>query len=981
MKKALILLLALAMILPMAFVRPAKAEVEAEPFYALGWSDFDRNKYPYLEGLYTTNFTNIGEYAYLGGQMLYGQYTDEDVAIVAEKVYKEMTARPEGLRYWHVFGISKIMKLAPEHVVFLEHGVTQMKEMFTDVLKKLKEMNCPLDGVVIDVEYIGMSSWYLYANTDKNANNYQKNPKIYAQIVKHPSYATMIRPLLEERGFPFWPNPEGNKSEIFSICNVNKGEKYDLARSIWDTVMRIHLNNYSNIWCYEPLKTYYPDASLSDYQSHDSKSWMKLAGITDDGVALSGGNGQKVGTASSFSYYYARPGKSFFNDHKQYVSFNEGEYEASAFNGLLYDINFTRHMLSSTDTKQIAPWITSYMYDGKKPSSMAYTPYYSELLYHLGMFDPEPFLSYTYVNEYKDEGQEVSYTSTKYLKTQQVMNEIMAELTRVAGYADRKTIELPQYWNAEFVVSGMYANGRNIWRITPNTDEISLEAFKTGAKDPTFSVKGQTITFPGGKVLDSATISEVGSCGYWVETAANVTPVMTADSNRYEKYPSFGENFESYAESYLTPTQMKSGYAWGYEAGRNATANVVKSGSDKALALKGDVTFKNSVIPAKITAGDSYAEDQTWAITVTVPQGLSADAAIRLLNYTGEGTKAADTGIKLQGGKLFCGVLENGAVKDQFIADIKPGTYTVKRVMDMNQKGAFFCDVYVLDASGKEIAKAQDLACPAFTTISSISFSVKDADKDVLVDDYKLYPSGVTTDFELYDAATGMNVKGTAAETARNRSTAYRLSWLNGTSAEKTCTVMAAYYQGSTLKSEKAIKTLTMKPGCDGVETGIVDVPAGQSVKVYLKGAAQTDAPTTPTKPTATTAPQTTTASKVTAATRPVSSMLTKPATTPTATQATVATQDATQATGATQAPGATEVTQVTAATEATKAPTGATEKPAATKKPVAEKPQQDENKDENKQNPYMGVVVAVIVVALAAAGTAMYFLVIKKKQ
>ena len=913
MKKALVLFLALVLVLPMALVQPAKAEVAEKPFYALGWSDFDRDQYPYLEGIYTTNLTYIGEYAYLGGQMLYGSYTDEDVMALAEKVKKEMTARPVGTRYWQIFGVAKFMKLLAEDVVYLDYSVQQLTEMFSAVLEKMKQIDCPLDGVVIDIEYIGMSSWYLYANTEHNDNNYQTNKKIYAQIVKHPSYATRIRPLLVERGFPFWPNPSGNQSEIFSICNVNKGEQYDLARSIWDTVMRIHLNNYSNEWCYEPLKEFYPEASLSDYQSHDSKSWMKLYGVTDDGVALTGGNGTKVGTISTFSYYYARPGSSFFNDHKQYASFNDGEYEASAFNGLLYDINFTRHMYSSTDTKQIAPWITYHTYDGKKPSSMAYTPYYTELLYHLGMFDPQPFLSYTYVGDdaFADGGKD----STHYHTVQKVQNEIMAELTRVAGYADRKPIEMAQYWNAEFVVSGMYANGRNIWRITPNTDEISLAAFKTSAKDPTFCVKGQTITFPGGKVLDSATISEVGSCGYWVETAANVMPVMTADSDRYEKYPSFGEDFESYEESYLTPAMMKSAYAWGYDTGRNSAANVVKAGTGKVLSLKGDVTFKNSVIPAKITAGDSYAEDQTWEITFTIPENLDADAAIHLLSYTGTGTKAEDSGIKIQNGKLSYSVLSGTTVTYKDLTDLKPGTYTVKRIMDMNDASLFYYNVSVRDASGKEIASVKDVACPAFTTISSISFGVKGADKAVTFDNYKLYPSGVATDFELYDAATGMNVKGADAETARSRSTAYRLSWLNGTSGEKTYTVMAAYYQGSTLKSEKAIKTLTMKPGCDGVETGIVDVPAGQSVKVYLKDpdavseptkpTAPTQAPTTATKaPTAATKAPTQASQKPTTGTRPSTSLVTKPATKPAATKApTSATKPAATGTSAVATP------------------------------------------------------------------------------
>jgi hypothetical protein len=244
------------------------------------------------------------------------------------------------------------------------------------------------------------------------------------------------------------------------------------------------LNNYANKWCYEPLKKYYPDASLSDYQSIDGNPWFRLYESKADGVPQTGGNSLKVGTAASYSYYYVRPGKTFFEQNKQYASYNDAVFEASAYNNFMTDVNFTRQMYASSG--QVAPWITSYVYGGQKESSAAYTPYYTELLYHLGLFDPEPYLSYTYMPEYKEEGKEASYTSPKYIATQETMNAILAALTDIAGYADRKPIQLPQYWNAEYVVSGMYTNGRNLWRVTPNTDEISLEAFKVEGKDPTF---------------------------------------------------------------------------------------------------------------------------------------------------------------------------------------------------------------------------------------------------------------------------------------------------------------------------------------------------------------------------------------------------------------------------------------------------------------------------------------------------------------
>ena len=858
MKQIFVLFLVSALLIPTALILfvSAKDGVSVKPFYALSWSDFDRDTYPYLEGLYTTAFNTIGDKACMGN-VTYGSYTDAEVTAFAQKMKIEMDSRPEGTRYWRIHNPSKILKLAPRNVVYLDYGVTQMKDITTAILKKYKEIGGKLDGMVIDTEYTGVDSHYLYANTTKNPNNYQTNKNIYADIVADPEYATRIRPLLEAYGFPFWPYPSGQQSEIYTMCKLNTGENHTLARAIWDTVIRIHLNNYANEWCYEPLKEYFPEASLSDYQSHDSKSWMKLNAITDDGIALTGGNSIRVGTASSFSYYYARPGQTFFDEMNQYASYNDGLYEASPFNSLLYDVNFTRHMLASTDTKQIAPWIISYLYGTEKDCSMARTPYYSELLYHLGMFNPEPFLSNTNVNHYAEDDGTVSYTSAKYLATQQTMNEIMAELTRVAGFSDRKPIEMPQYWNAEFVVSGMYANGRNIWRITPNTDEISLEDFKVDGKDPTFSVKGSTVTFPGGKILESATISNVGSCGYWVETSADVTPIVTHDADRYEKYPAFLEDFDSYNQGAITTEQMNPAAAWDYSTADGSTASIVPFADGKALSVQGNVILRNNNIPAKITAGDSYAEDQTWSLTVNIPEGLSADAIVSLLTYTGTGMRTIDGGLRIQGSKLFYSQLLADKSKTEYkeLCDIAAGTYTIKRIMNFNDPKNFTYSISVLDASGKEVASIKDVPTPAFTAVGAISFGVSGADKAVLFDNYCLSVCGLTADFELYDAATGRNIRGEDIALPRESSIAYRLSWLNGTDKEAIATIMADVYENGTLKEKKVIQEVKMQPGYDFVDTGIVEVSEGQSVRVYLQTSygEQVQIPTTPTEPTETT--------------------------------------------------------------------------------------------------------------------------------
>ena len=833
MKKRFALLLALALLLPMGLIPAgnAEGEVTVKPFYALSWSDFDEKTYPYIDGLVWSTWSVTGDnkdtatITMSGASVTYGSYTDADVTKFAQTMKATMDARPEGARYWHTWIPQRILKIKPENVIYLDYGVDQMKDLLSAIIKKYKEIDGKLDGIVIDTEYTGLSSYYINTDTKNNTNNAKQNPLVYKQIVEDPRYATEVRPLLEERGFQFYENVTDYTPEIYGITG-NAGKAYSNCAAIWDTVMRNHLNRYIDEYAYEPLKTYFPEATLSDYQSTDSKPWLKFFAVTDDGVSLTGGNSHKAGNVSTFSFYHSRPSESFFKELQKYAGYNDAIFEASAFNMFLYEANYAKHMYESTDTQMIAPWITSYVYNGKREGTLANTPYYTEQLYHLGMLNPQPFLSYTYTGEYSDEN---------WILTQQVMNDILAELSRVAGYADREPIVISPYWNSEFVLSGMYANGRNIWRITPNTDEISLEAFKVEGTDPTFCVKGQTVTFPGGKIIEDTAIANAGSCGYWVETAKDVTPIVKNDADRFQKYPSLLYDFEDVAEGKYDYNNHDPLGAWEFTWKKGATTTIVKVGENKVLALDGNVALRSANLPGNITAGDSFAKDQAWEITVTVPEGLSAEAEIILLKYAGAKQKAEDGGFKIAGGKVY--YAENEEYKE--LTGISAGTYTFKRAMNFHDENAFTADYFVYDASGKELSKAENVAVPVFTSITTINFSTNKTDKAVYLDNYKISLTGTATDFEIYDAATGMPVEDGIRNAPRSSATGYRLSWLNATNTQKTVSVMAAYYENDILKGEKVIKEVDMLPGCDGVETGIVDAPDGQTVKVYLQASAE----------------------------------------------------------------------------------------------------------------------------------------------
>ena len=843
MKKALVMLLVLAMLVPMCLNQPAKADAAQpdKPFYSLGWSDFDDEKYQYLDGLYTLNFKSMGSAVGLGGAFYGSDTFDADILALAKRCTAEMQSRPAGARYITTFGPASVYRVMAEDALFFDDCIEQMAGIMDALLKNMKELGAPLDGLVVDLEYVGLSTYYLVdTNGDKyQTNNLLANPDLLRDIVKNPKYKTQIRPLLEEWGFIFYDAGDAAKqksyTELFSITK-NAGSKYARSRNVWNTVTRIHLNNTITQWMYEPLMKYYPEANVSDYQSHDSATWNMMTGTTDDGTVMNGGNSVAAGDTGTTSFYYGSPGNELYHFTGAY----EAVYTAGAYKTFLYEVNNAKNLYAASSAKKFAPWITSYYYGGQKSSSPAYTPLYTELLYHLAMLDPMPFLSYTYKPEFTDE---------QWANTEEIMNNVLAAINEVAGYSDRKPIETPIDWNSKYALSGMYTGGRNLWRITPDTRVISLSEFLVDEETPTFSVNGKTITFPEGKILKEATIKfagdqEVGSSGFWVETPKDVMPVVTTEAERYEYYPSLIYDFEKYASGafdYNTATPKDAwGFTWSAAGDVKGESYIVNIDANNKLAIVGNSKNWIKDLPVNVTAGDTFAKDQTWELYVTIPEGLSEDAQIDILTYNGNKQEVADGGFMVKGNKLYYGTgkadAEGNPIYQEMMEVEGDTTYMFKRVMNFHHEGSFYCTYIVGSGSGRVLKTVEEVQCPSFNYITTIGFAVTGANKAVIVDDFKLFQSGVAADFTLYDAKTGQDAE---LGTLRDRSTAYRLSWLNATYDEHTATIKADITENG--KTETTVlKEVTLVPGDDSVVTGIVNVKEGQTVKVYMETTVET---------------------------------------------------------------------------------------------------------------------------------------------
>ncbi len=798
------------------------------PFVMTNWSGVD-------EALYS----NIRHLEQFMGKEMNGQYIltyagYSDIPTMAQKLKEEMDGRPEGTRWINGGAFGLLLRHYAEDVVYLEKGVQIMHDWLDEFLAEYKRIDGKLDGIALDIEYFSMESWFLYAW------EFTENMKIYANIVDNPLYETVVRPLLVERGFKFYENITAMTPEIYSIYPPT-GSEYAISRAIWDACMQNLLNRYQDE-SMAPLFKYYPDADVNDYKKKDELGWLKRVG-EDGAAAYTGGNVNHMGTASSMNTYSYAPTLTFESSgglgwtYNKMPSYNKAVYEDDPYNMFMWDVNECKTMRFATPSKQVSVWFAAYCYSPERPGSTSFTPYYAEAILHMGLMDPQPFLGFIVGNH--DGRME---TTDEYNLALQVASDILSELTRVVGADDRKPLDLPINWNTGYMLTGMYAGGYNYWRITPDTtDGMTKEAFlisKEG-EDPTFSINGQTITFPGGEILEDGFISEVGTCGYWVRTSTELTmPTITYAENRYSMTPSFRENFEEYQIGMkFTSTSATNKLSWNTFSAMNGVCEVREdpnNPNNKVLAISGMTALKNERMPQNITAGDSFAKQQVWEVTITLPDEIPAGAQLNLLNLFAENF-TDDLGIQIMNGKVYYD-REGQATELAGVSLTGGTTYIIKRELNFTDAANFISSYYICDAEGNVLGEAKDVPILEMTLpVNGIGITCTGFSGDpILVDNYKLYPNGLTKEFEVYNANTGLILADQTA--AQANSGAYRLSWLNATNKDETATVMAAYYDANgKLVSEEVVRTITLTANADGVDTGVVENKEGQSLKIYLK--------------------------------------------------------------------------------------------------------------------------------------------------
>lgn len=414
-----------------------------------------------------------------------------------------------------------------------DSGIENVINHLNEIFLRYKTIGGPdIDAMIWDFE-AGCDVYNMrweYCGADESLSDAEMEQRFDA-VIQDSRYLTDIRPALSDAGFTFYTGDDHNELYYYwKTVGINASDEAKKDFCIGLNFAHQRKCDYLN-QIYNAAKVYFPDIYFSNYSDYNSlyddgghwvsydKEYRKkfLPSVEPDNRVST-----DVGTHAS-PVLYGGFSSSLTNNPP--VGYPFESYKATPFNGAFQIVRKMKNCAIYTENAQIMPWIGEKTWTDNNSIPMANTQYYEEAMLHIGLCNPEALL---FFNAFEDEVSEG------------VLEKVLAELNSLAGYADRKplTDTLPST-DARYMLTGMYSNGRNIWRITPDvytpisegsSQLYTKEDFLVSENPVVFRICDQTIAFPDGSVLldDSYVSSELG---YWVSTPVGTVPTEYRDSN------------------------------------------------------------------------------------------------------------------------------------------------------------------------------------------------------------------------------------------------------------------------------------------------------------------------------------------------------------------------------------------------------------------------------------------------------------------
>ena len=334
-------------------------------------------------------------------------------------------------------------------------------------------------------------------------------------------------PFSKKKSSKTFPGAQEPRRTVFYSKERPEGAEY--AYTIFNETMDegIYFTAYREA-VYDQIVKYYPDIKYSNYGDGVGTGMIPMVNYQGTPSPATGHKSTFItGTHTALVRY---------GNFKDIVKYPPEDYPwdtmpNTAFNQLLHTMRSTQNNTIAANNEIPAMiWVgikgwTSISGQGGY-QNFHETDYYQEAMFHLGLTDPDPWLIYN--QDSASQGDDLD-----------LLRRIFAQLGELVGFEDRQVIipTLNQVisWDQRYVVSGMSANGKGIFRITPDlyTPGVSMDNFLVSTMDGiTFRIGNQYVKFPEGSYIYQPE-DVVSQYGFWVITEEPVWPEewRTADDS------------------------------------------------------------------------------------------------------------------------------------------------------------------------------------------------------------------------------------------------------------------------------------------------------------------------------------------------------------------------------------------------------------------------------------------------------------------
>lgn len=376
------------------------------------------------------------------------------------------------------------LSLSDYDCVWWDNGVEDVKNKYDSFLSQYQQQGGDLDYWILDTETL-LSNWAIGSNLNDPGQLAR-----WRAIQNDPRNVTLFNELRSI-------GPFQGEDLIGTVYNWSKGGDNYL---IWNALMQKRTADYYNQATYDKVRQYYPEVKSSNYGFNHWSQDYHVPEMNGHRQYLYT-SGSHAGTHQTEEGMYGELGQ-ITNPNRLIPGFT---YEKTPFNAFRYEVNRMRSMQLSSSI-EVQPWVS---WKGWNKSSIYDNDYYEELMIHLAMSDPDVILFW---NPYT-----AGETPPSNDANDTLLSNILLETDQFIGYENRDpiTYNFEQYsdeewWMSDYVLSGMKAADKKIWRFTP---DISTPYTLLAQENPVIiETQLYRITFPEGSIEPN----NVSTIGYWI---------------------------------------------------------------------------------------------------------------------------------------------------------------------------------------------------------------------------------------------------------------------------------------------------------------------------------------------------------------------------------------------------------------------------------------------------------------------------------